>query len=104
MKQINFEKLKQSDRIEYMLRRQEIGDFYFCTFNFCLMMIFINFLFIILALLYHIDFKSFALFNILSSFVMVIKYGVWTCIIVDIVSLIFHLKKIKKLDERFKYE
>lgn len=104
MKEKELNKLKQLDRIEYLLRKQEIGehDSYVTISFFNFMIMIIGWLFIVACLLYLMADKSTALFQKFPAVFLIFRWGIFICVILDIIIICLHYRKIKKLDKRFK--
>jgi hypothetical protein len=100
MKKEEFLKLKQLDRIEYILLNEK-NNFSPSTFNFIWEMLVILGYISILGLLMFGFFQNLSLFKILPAFAVFFRWGLVIFVVLDILQFFNYFKNKKRLDQRF---
>lgn len=97
-----FWKLKQGDRIEYVLHLERISEYFQGSFYSFLNFIFlVNFGVLLLSILMYIGFESVALIGVLGGIVKVSIIFLGVVLVCDIAGYFLKRKAIFKLRERF---
>jgi len=100
MKQKQYERMKQADRIEYLLLKQNIKWFPISGL-FLILGLFLLLSFNSLGILVWQVTKSLVLLEILGGLIPMGKFIFWALFILDVVTLIISFRKLKDLDKRF---
>ena len=98
-----FQKLKQLDRIEYLLYQRDLKDRFSgsVTISMIWTMFYVWSVVMILALLMYIGFESLTLFNVLPSLAIVFKWALIASVAMDVLTTILLIKRRKKLNDHF---
>jgi len=98
-----FQKLKQLDRIEYLLYQRDLKDRFSgsVTISMIWTMFYVWSVVMILALLMYIGFESLTLFNVLPSLAIVFKWALIASVIMDVLTTILAIRRRKKLNDHF---
>lgn len=103
MKSAQFLKMKQLDRIEYLLSKNSLNEEYSigCVLKSAWTYFWIVMELLVIGLLFYLAFKSFVILDVFVILSKVFKPMLLVLLIVEIIALVIHLKKSKKLDRRF---
>ena len=98
-----FQSLEQLDRIEYLLYQRDLKDRFSgsVTISMIWTMFYTWSVFMILALLMYIGFESLTLFNVMPSLAIVFKWALIASVVMDILGVIFYIRRSRKLNDHF---
>ncbi len=98
-----FWKMKQEDRVEYLLHVKHIEEHnQLQTLSFIGSIFYLFFYIIIIGLLFYIAFDNISILTIILPFLTLFKWMLLFIIVIDIFIIIRRNKKFKELNKRFK--